>query len=136
LIARAIKLPEAWAVDPERCAPAGVPDEHRRALATTDLALAEIDRVRAAGARFGRAVADAGWGIGAAFRQDLSGRGLVRAVGVPKVRNVDAPTVELGWPKAATGRPRRHPYRARPRSRPRWRSRPPLGVVSPGGMGP
>src|SRR3954452_6795220 len=31
-------LPEAWAADPDRCTRAGVPEEHRRALAKTDLA--------------------------------------------------------------------------------------------------
>ena len=42
-------LPEAWAADPDRCARAGVPEEHRREAAKTEIALAEIDRVRAAG---------------------------------------------------------------------------------------
>jgi SRSO17 transposase len=102
-------LPEAWAGDAGRCARAGVPEEHRRALAKTDIALAEIDRVLAAGARFGRVVADAGYGISAAFRRGLSERGLVWAVGVPKVQNVYSIGVELLWPKAATGRPRKHP---------------------------
>ena len=102
-------LPEAWAGDAGRCARAGVPEEHRRALAKTDIALAEIDRVLAAGARFGRVVADAGYGISAAFRRGLSERGLVWAVGIPKVQNVYSIGVELLWPKAATGRPRKHP---------------------------
>src|ERR671916_1017910 len=86
-------LPEAWAADPDRRARAGVPEEHRRPLAKTDLALAEVDRVIAAGARFGRVVADAGYGIGAAFRLGLSARGLVWAVGIPKVQNVYSTTV-------------------------------------------
>ncbi len=102
-------LPEAWAADPDRCARAGVPEEHRRALAKTDLALAEIDRVLAAGARFGAVLADAGYGVSAAFRRGLSARGLAWAVGVLKTQNVYPPTVELLWPRAATGRPRKHP---------------------------
>jgi SRSO17 transposase len=102
-------LPEAWVADPERCARAGVPEEHRRETAKTGIALAEIDRVLAAGARFGRVVADAGYGASAAFRRGLSERGLVWAVGIPKVQNVYSAGVELLWPKAATGRPRRHP---------------------------
>jgi SRSO17 transposase len=102
-------LPETWAGDAERCARAAVPGEHRRALAKTDVALAEIDRVLAAGARFGRVVADAGYGTGAAFRKGLSERGLTWAVGIPKVQNVYSTAVELRWPKAATGRPRKHP---------------------------
>src|SRR4051794_25747709 len=81
-------LPELWAADAERCAFAGVPEEHRRAEPKTEIALAEIDRVLAAGARFGHVVADAGYGVSAAFRQGLSERGLVWAVGIPKVQNV------------------------------------------------
>src|SRR4051812_2697313 len=102
-------LPQGWAADAQRCARAGVPEEDRRVSAKTDIALAEIDRVIAAGARFGRVVADAGYGISAAFRRGLSERGLVWAVGVPKVQNVYSTGVELLWPKAATGRPRQHP---------------------------
>src|SRR3954447_2348997 len=102
-------LPGAWVADPERCARAGVPEEHRRPLAKTDLALAEIDRVLAAGARFGRVVTDAGYGISAGFRLGLSARGLLWAAGIPKVQNVYSTSVELRWPRAATGRPRKHP---------------------------
>ena len=102
-------LPEAWAADAARCARAGVPEEHRRASAKTDIALAEVDRVIAAGARFGRVLADAGYGVSAAFRRGLGERGLAWAVGIPKVQNVYATTVELLWPTAATGRPRKHP---------------------------
>jgi SRSO17 transposase len=102
-------LPDEWAKDPERCADAGVPEEHRRVLAKTEIALAEIDRVIAAGARFGRVLADAGYGMGAAFRQGLTARGLVWAVGILKTQNVYASTVALHWPTASTGRPRRHP---------------------------
>jgi len=102
-------LPELWAADARRCVEAGVPAEHRWVQAKTEIALAEIDRVRAAGARFGRVVADAGYGVSAAFRQGLSERGLIWAVGIPKVQNVYPTTVQLHWPKAETGRPRKHP---------------------------
>jgi SRSO17 transposase len=102
-------LPDEWVKDPDRCAGAGVPEEHRRALAKTEIALAEIDRVIAAGAGFGRVLADAGYGMGAAFRQGLSARHLTWAVGILKTQNVYPPTVELHWPTAPTGRPRRHP---------------------------
>ncbi len=102
-------LPAEWAEDPDRCARAGVPEEHRRALAKTEIALEEIDRVMAAGACFGRVLADAGYGGSAAFRQGLSARGLTWAVGILKVQNVYPPTVELRWPTAATGRPRKQP---------------------------
>jgi SRSO17 transposase len=130
-------LPEVWAADPDRCARAGVPEEHRRALAKTDLALAEIDRVLAAGARFGAVLADAGYGASAAFRRGLSARGLAWAVGVLKTQNVYPPTVELLWPRAATGRPRKHPVpseESRLRPRPCWRT--PPGAGSAGDWGP
>jgi len=100
-------LPDEWTADPARRARAGVPEEHRRALTKPDLALAEVDRVTAAGARFGRVLADAGYG--AAFRRGLDERGLLWAVGVLKVQNVYPATVELLWPKAARGRPRKRP---------------------------
>jgi SRSO17 transposase len=102
-------LPDEWAADPDRCARAGVPEQHRRARAKTDLALEEIDRVIAAGVRFGRVLAEAGYGASAAFRQGLSARDLVWAVGVLRTQNVYSPAVELLWPAARTGRPRKHP---------------------------
>jgi SRSO17 transposase len=102
-------LPDEWAADPDRCARAGVPEEHRRVLAKTDIALAEIDRAIAAGVRFGRVLADAGYGVSAAFRQGLSVRRLTWAVGILKTQNVYPPTVGLLWPVARTGRPRKHP---------------------------
>jgi SRSO17 transposase len=102
-------LPDEWIADRERCARAGVPEEHRRALAKTDIALAEIDRVLAAGVRFGRVLADAGYGASAAFRRGLSARSLTWAVGVLKTQNVYPRTVELLWPVARTGRPRKQP---------------------------
>src|SRR5919107_150216 len=58
-------LPDEWAADPDRCTRAGVPEEHRRPLAKTGVALEEIDRVIAAGVRFGHVVTDAGYGISA-----------------------------------------------------------------------
>jgi SRSO17 transposase len=98
-------LPDERAADPGRCARAGVPEEHRRALAKPDLALAEVDRAIAAGVRFGRVLA----GAGAAFRRGLDERGLLWAVGILKTQNVYPAAVELLWPKAARGRPRKHP---------------------------
>src|SRR4051812_12185758 len=102
-------LPDEWTADPGRCARAGVPEEHRRPLAKPEIALEEVDRVIAAGVRFGRVLADAGYGAGAAFRRGLSARGLLWAVGVLKVQNVYPAAVGLLWPTAARGRPRKHP---------------------------
>ena len=48
------------------------------------MALAEIDRVIAAGVRFGCVLADAGYGLSAPFRQGLTARKLTWAVGIPR----------------------------------------------------
>lgn len=100
-------LPERWTGDPERLARAGVPEELRAALTKPEIALAEVDRVRAAGVRFGTVLADAGYGISAAFRQGLSARGLVWAVGVPRILKVYPADVALLDPPAGAKARRR-----------------------------
>jgi len=77
-------LPESWATDQVRLARAGVPAEYRTVRSKPEIALAEIDRVMAAGARFGCVLADAGYGLSAPFRQGLTTRGLAWAVGIPR----------------------------------------------------
>lgn len=102
-------LPEAWAADPERCRRAGVPADmaHRPKWR---IALDEIDRVIAAGATFGCVLADAEYGKAAAFRQGLSERGRLWAVGVLPTQKVYPADVTLRAPqRPATGRPQRHP---------------------------
>jgi SRSO17 transposase len=47
---------------------AGVPTKHRTARTKPEIALAEIDRMIAAGVRFGCVLADAGYGMSAPFR--------------------------------------------------------------------
>src|SRR3546814_17702272 len=69
----------------------------------------EIDRVIAAGVRFGCVLADAGYGLSASFRQALSARGLHWAVGIPRHQKVYPADVQLVFPVAGRGRPRRHP---------------------------
>jgi len=64
-------LPESWTDDRARLTRAGVPVEYRAARTKPEVALAEIDRVIAAGVRFGCVVADAGYGLSARFRQGL-----------------------------------------------------------------
>lgn len=108
-VALRLYLPPEWTNDPGRCARAGVPEERRRPSSKGAVALAEVDRVIAAGARFGRVLADAGYGASAEFRKGLSVRGLVWAVGTLRTQNVYPPEVELLWPAARTGRPRKHP---------------------------
>ena len=90
-------LPAAWTGDPARCEAAGVPEAARTAQtnprlaippsyawrnlepASPEIALAEIDRVRAAGLRFSCVLADAGFGSSPAFRQGLDERQLAWA---------------------------------------------------------
>jgi SRSO17 transposase len=90
-------------------AKAGVPDGMRTSRTKPEIALAEIDRLIVTGVRFGTVLADAGYGLSAAFRQGLSGRGLTWAVGIPKHQKVYPHDVALIFPVAGHGRPRKHP---------------------------
>ena len=63
--------------------------------AKSEIALSELDRVRAAGVRFGTVLADAGHGASAAFRHGLDARGLLWAVGIPKNQKVHGTDVQL-----------------------------------------
>lgn len=100
-------LPEAWTSDPARLDRAGVPDDCRGYRTKPEIALAEIDRVRAAGVRFGGVLADAGYGLSAPFRQGMSERGLTWAVGIPFKQKVYPADVAMIFPVAGRGRPRK-----------------------------
>src|SRR5438132_8806820 len=106
MIALRLFVPENWTSDPARMKHAGVPVEHRVARTKPEIALAEIDRVMAAGIRFGCVLADAGYGLSAPFRQGLTARGLAWAVGIPRHLKVYPVDVQLIWPIAKRGRPR------------------------------
>jgi len=74
-------LPEAWANDRERRDKVGVP----AAIAFRTkwrIALDEIDRLRDGGVRFGTVLADAGYGVCADFRPELTELSLTWAVGI------------------------------------------------------
>jgi SRSO17 transposase len=108
-VALQLYLPKAWCRDRKRCAEAGVPAECRVFRSKGAIALDELDRLRAAGVRFGCVLADAGYGSSAAFRRSLAARAPLWAVGIPKTQRVYSAAVQLRWPaKSATGRPRRH----------------------------
>ena len=108
-VALRLYLPKDWTQDAARCATAGVPVPCRRFRSKRAIALAELDRLLAAGVRFGCALADAGYGAGATFRRGLAKRVALWAVGIPKAQNVYSPAVMVTWPEAAaTGRRRRH----------------------------
>jgi SRSO17 transposase len=99
-------LPESWTSDTARMERAGVPEDFQAYRTKPDIAIEEIDRVIAAGARFGCVLADAGYGLSAPFRQALSARGLRWAVGIPRHQKVYPADVQLIFPVAGRGRPR------------------------------
>ena len=99
-------LPDSWTSDRVRLERAGVPAEHRVAQTKPEMALVEVDRMVAAGVRFGCVLADAGYGLSAPFRHGLTARGLAWAVGIPRHLKVYPVDVQLIWPAAARGRPR------------------------------
>lgn len=73
-------LSENWTCALERMIWAGVPDARQSYKTKPEIALEEIDRIRAADVRFGCVPADAGYGLSVPFREDLSARGLTRAI--------------------------------------------------------
>lgn len=88
-------LPDEWSSDVDRCVQAGVPDACMAPKSKGQIALDELDRVQAAGARFGTVLADAGYGASAAFRHGLDERGLVWAVRIPRNQKIYASDVQL-----------------------------------------
>jgi len=99
-------LPESWTSDAARMDQAGVPEPLQEYRTKPEIAIEEIDRVIAAGVRFGCVLADAGYGLSAQFRQALSIRGLCWAVGIPRHQKVYPADVQLIFPVAGCGRPR------------------------------
>jgi SRSO17 transposase len=106
-VALRLFVPESWAEDRGRCRRAGIPDTvtHRPKW---QIAIEEIRRIREAGVRFGDVLADAGYGACAQFRHELSAMGLRWAVGISSEQLVYPMTVRLRFPRASTGRPRKH----------------------------
>lgn len=107
-------LPESWTDDAERMTRARVPLDRQQALTKPEIAIEEIDRVIASGARFGCVLADAGYGSSGPFRQALSERGLLWAVGLSRRQNVYPADVGLIFPIAKTGRRRQYHMPDRP----------------------
>jgi SRSO17 transposase len=102
-------LPDDWCSDAERRTAAGVPE----AVAYRpkwQIALDEIDRVLASGARFGCVLADAEYGKAAEFRAGLAAPQLSFAVGILPTQKVYPAEVTVAFPeRKATGRRRKHP---------------------------
>jgi SRSO17 transposase len=102
-------LPEDWGADAGRRAAAGVP-ETVAYRPKWKIALDEIDRVLASGARFGATLADAEYGKAAEFRAGLAERRLLYAVGILPTQEVYPADVTLAFPqRKPTGRPRKRP---------------------------
>lgn len=110
-VALRLFLPKEWTDARPRLQRAGVPVAARAFRTKGEIALAELDRVRAAGVQYGTVLADAGYGGSAAFRQALSARHLRWAVGISGAQKVFPAHVRLRTPRpqATGGRPRRHP---------------------------
>jgi SRSO17 transposase len=106
MLALRLFLPESWTSDRARLERAGVPAEYRTARTKLEIALAEIDRIIAAGVRFGCVLADAGYGMSGPFRQGLTARKLTWAVGIPRHLKVYPADVRMVWPVAKRGRRR------------------------------
>jgi SRSO17 transposase len=108
-IALRLYMPKEWTKDRERCEAAKVPDtiSYRPKW---QIALDEIDRVRATEVRFGGVLADAGYGVCAEFRQGLTKRHLLWAVGIISTQNMYPANVKVSMPASRKpGRPRVHP---------------------------
>src|SRR5215475_7951530 len=105
-VALRLFLPQGWINDPARLQRAGVPIPHQSARTKPQIALAEVDRLLESGARFGCVLADAGYGQSAPFRQELTRRNLVWAVGIPRHLKVYPVGVQLIFPIARRGRQR------------------------------
>src|SRR5918997_1236528 len=130
-VALRLYLPNTWCRDRRRCDKAGVPADCRAFRGKGANALDELDRLRAAGVRFGCALADAGYGSSAAFRRGLAARAPLWAVGIPKTQGVYSAAVTLSWPAAqGTGRPRRPAWGPEPAAG-HGRSRPEASALAP-----
>ena len=85
-----------------------MPKDRQTALTKPEIAIEEIDRVIASGVRFGCVLADSGYGSSGPFRQALSKRGLLWAVGLSRRQNVYPADVGLIFPIAKAGKPRKY----------------------------
>ena len=103
-VALRLFLPDEWTSKPERCIRAGVPEAEAVARSKGEIALAEIDRLRATGVRFGIVLADAGYGASAEFRRGLDARQQRWAVGIPRNQKVYGVDVRLVPPAARRAR--------------------------------
>jgi hypothetical protein len=91
-------MPESWTADPARLARADASADRGSARSKSKIALAELNRLVAAGARFGAVLADASNGAGAEFRRSLTARRLAWVAGVSGRQKVYPHDVQLAFP--------------------------------------
>jgi SRSO17 transposase len=99
-------LPKEWATDRERRKKAGVPKEVRFKT-KPKIAIDLIKQALAQNVSLGVILADAGYGVNTAFRDDLTALGLTYAVGISPTTTVWAPGTEPLPPKQWSGHGRR-----------------------------
>ena len=105
-------LPTTWTDDRERCAAAGVPSAVKFQR-KWEIALQQIDDAIAWGVRKHVALADAGYGDVAAFRDGLTERGLKYVVGISHNTAVYPPDAKFAVPCAKAGKQGRRATRMR-----------------------
>ena len=103
-------LPKEWAQDPARRHKAGVPGEVQFATKTA-IALAQLEALLDAGAPRYCVLADAGYGVDAAFRNRLDELGLPYVVGITSAVVVWPPGIEPLERYRGRGRPPEMPRR-------------------------
>lgn len=104
-VAYRLYLPKEWAQDSGRRRKAGVPAEVKFAT-KTEIALTQLQTLLAEGAPRHCVLADAGYGVDAAFRNRLSALGLPYVVGITSSVVVWPPGLEPLPPKRYSGRGR------------------------------
>ena len=112
-VAYRLYLPKPWADDAARRRKAGVPAEIEFAT-KTEIALAQLETLLAEGAPRHCVLADAGYGVDAAFRRRLDELGLPYVVGITSAVVVWPPGIEPLPPKrySGMGRPPVRPRRS------------------------
>jgi SRSO17 transposase len=104
-VAWRLYLPREWAEDAARRRRAGVPEDVGFAT-KAEIALAQLQQLLAEGAPRHCVLADAGYGVDAAFRRRLERMGLPYVVGITSVVSVWPPGVEPLPPQRGSGRGR------------------------------
>tara|TARA_R110001599_G_scaffold60939_1_gene169234 strand:- start:20867 stop:21796 length:930 start_codon:yes stop_codon:yes gene_type:complete len=98
-------LPTSWTDNPDRCRQAGVPADVDFAT-KPDIALQQVRQTIKAGIKTGIVLADAAYGKGTAWREQLADWGLTYCVGVHENLSVWAPGAEPLPPRwSGVGRP-------------------------------